>query len=66
MPRTRTVLQYEGTHDDRAQRIRGSTIGRGDFFGEVGIATGRPGNANVVARDAVTGTERLGVTDPGH
>jgi LmbE family N-acetylglucosaminyl deacetylase len=48
-----------GTVDFLIESEDGSTYHRdstgvGDFFGEVGIATGRPRNANVVARDAVT------------
>jgi hypothetical protein len=38
---------------DGALHHKDST-GVGDFFGEVGIATGRPRNAHVIARDAVT------------
>ena len=48
-----------GTVDIAVEGADGSlqhrgTPGVGDFFGEVGIATGRPRGAHVIARDAVT------------
>jgi CRP-like cAMP-binding protein len=48
-----------GTVDVVAERPDGvlehrTSIGSGDFFGEVGLATGQPRNANVIAKDAVT------------
>ena len=40
-------------HDDGGLRLK-DTAGRGSFVGEDGLASGRPRNAHVIARDAVT------------
>jgi Cyclic nucleotide-binding domain len=58
-PATELFCILSGTADvivegeDGSMEYRDST-GVGDFFGEIGLATGRPRNAHVIAQDAVT------------